>query len=147
MIADRTLRSSGGRDASRVRAGRRETGRRLDLGGMKMTTTTTSADGCAADKPRLVFFHSRASGRARRVDGYIANVLQRHQNHDTFRLQRVLVEEHPDLAARFGVDGVPTLFVIESNRVRARLENPRGTQDIEAELAPWLRPGRARTSG
>jgi|RhiMetStandDraft_4_1073278.scaffolds.fasta_scaffold166063_1 thioredoxin-like negative regulator of GroEL len=95
--------------------------------------------GTAPVRPRLVFFHSRASGRARRVDGYVANVLQRRRNHETFLFQRVIVEEHPELAARFGVDGVPTLFVIEDNRVRARIDNPRGTHDLEQLLAPWLK--------
>jgi thioredoxin-like negative regulator of GroEL len=100
--------------------------------------------GSAQGQPRLVFFHSRASGRARRIDGYVANVLQRRRNHKTFLLQRVIVEDHAELADRFGVDGAPTLFVIEENRVRARIENPRGTQDLEQLLAPWLRqkPGR-----
>jgi len=108
-----------------------------------MTRTTAEGASSAAEKPILVFFHSRASGRARRIDGYIANVLQRRRNHNTFRLRRVLVEDHPDLAGRFGVDGIPTLFVITENRVRARIEDPRGTQDIEAQLAPWLQRGRA----
>jgi thioredoxin-like negative regulator of GroEL len=96
-----------------------------------------------ATRPRLIFFHAQASGRARRIDGFVANVLQRRQNHDTFLLQRVIVEEHPHLAERFRVDGVPTLFVIEGKRVVARIENPRGTQDIEAVLAPWLQSGRS----
>jgi thioredoxin-like negative regulator of GroEL len=94
-------------------------------------------------KPRLVFFHSRSSGRARRIDGFVANVLQRRQNHETFLLQRVIVEDHPALADHFRVNGVPTLFVVEGKRVLARIENPRGTQDIEAGLTPWLRPGRS----
>jgi thioredoxin-like negative regulator of GroEL len=94
-------------------------------------------------QPRLIFFHRQASGRARRIDGFVANVLQRRQNHDTFLLQRVIVEEHPDLAERFSVDGVPTLFVIEGKRVMARIENPRGTQDIESVLTPWLQAGRS----
>jgi len=93
----------------------------------------------APGRPRLVFFHSRASGRARRIDGYVANVLQRRRNHKTFLLQRVIVEEHPELAARFGVDGAPTLFVIEDNRVCGRIENPRGTHDLEQLLTPWLK--------
>jgi thioredoxin-like negative regulator of GroEL len=91
------------------------------------------------EKPRLVFFHSRASGPARRIDGYIANVLQRRHNHETFLLQRVFVEDHPDLAARFRVNRVPTLFVIEQNRVRARIVNPRGARELEAILTRWLR--------
>jgi thioredoxin-like negative regulator of GroEL len=98
----------------------------------------------AADKPRLVFFHARASGRARRIDAFLANVLQRRQNHDTFRVSRVYVEDHPELAERFEVDGSPTLFVVDGNRVRGRLADPAGTQEIEAFLAPWLQPGRTR---
>jgi thioredoxin-like negative regulator of GroEL len=100
-----------------------------------------------ADRPQLVFFHSRASGRARRIDGFLANVLQRRQNHHTFRLTRVYVEDHPELAARFRVDGTPTLFVVEGKHARARLEDPAGTHDIEAFLGPWLRPGRAAHDG
>jgi thioredoxin-like negative regulator of GroEL len=95
--------------------------------------------GSPPKRPRLVFFHARASGRARRIDGYVANVLQRRQNHQTFLLQRVIVEDHPELAARFGVDGLPTLFVIEDNRVCTRVEDPRGTHDLELALAPWLK--------
>jgi len=100
-----------------------------------------------AEKPRLVFFHSRSSGRARRIDGFLANVLQRRQNHDTFRVTRVHVEEYPELATRFRVDGTPTLFVVDGNRVLARLADPAGTQDIEELLGPWLQPGRPRRHG
>jgi thioredoxin-like negative regulator of GroEL len=96
-------------------------------------------------KPGLVFFHSRASGRARRVDGFLANVLQRRQNHDTFKLYRVVVEEQPELANRFSVGTAPTLIVVEDKRVSGRLVNPRGTGEIEAFLAPWLKQGRATT--
>jgi thioredoxin-like negative regulator of GroEL len=107
-----------------------------------MAGATAATDRIAASRPRLVFFYSRASGRARRIDGFLANVLQRRQNHDTFLLQRVVVEEHPVLAEHFQVDGVPTLFVIENKRVVARIENPRGTQDLEEQLSSWLRGSR-----
>ena len=97
-------------------------------------------------KPGLVFFHSRASGRARRVDGFLANVLQRRQNHTTFKLYRVVVEEQRELADRFSVGAAPTLVVIEDKRVSGRLVNPRGTGEIEEFLAPWLKRGRATAS-
>ena len=90
-------------------------------------------------RPRLVYFHSRASGRARRVDAFLASVLQRRHNHDTFVVHRVAVEDRPDLAERFGVNCSPTLVIVESKRVRGRLENPRGAQEISAFLAPWLK--------
>jgi thioredoxin-like negative regulator of GroEL len=89
-------------------------------------------------KPGLVFFHSNVSGACRRAEGFLAQVLQRRQNHDTFQLYRVAREERPDLVERFGVDEIPTLVVVEDKKVRARLTRPRGCRDIESFLAPWL---------
>ena len=85
-----------------------------------------------------MFFHSPLSGQCRRVDGFLAQVLQRRRNHGTFRLHRVDERERPDLLERFGVEAVPTLVVVEHKRVRARLERPRSSIDIERFLAPWL---------
>jgi len=89
-------------------------------------------------KPGLVFFHSSVSGRCRRVEGFLAQVLQRRRNHETFRFYSVASEERPDLVERFAVDALPTLVVVENKQVRARLEGPRGCRDIERFLAPWL---------
>ena len=90
------------------------------------------------DQPKLVFFHSALSGHCRRVEGFLAQVLQRRRNHGTFRLYRVEEQARPDLVDRFGVETVPTLVVVEGKLVRARLEHPRGCRDIERFLAPWL---------
>ncbi len=89
-------------------------------------------------KPRLVFFFSPESGPCRRVEGFLAQVLQQRKNHDTFRLYRVDSEQHPDLAERFHVERVPTLYVVEGKTVRARLEEPRGCREIQSFLQPWL---------
>jgi thioredoxin-like negative regulator of GroEL len=89
-------------------------------------------------KPKLVFFHSTLSGHCRRVEGFLAQVLQRRRNHDTFRLYRVEESDRPDLVERFGVDQMPTLVVVEGKSVAARLEQPRGCREIERFLAPWL---------
>jgi len=91
-----------------------------------------------AEQPRLVFFHSTLSGHCRRVEGFLAQVLQRRQNHGTFDVVRVAEEERPDLLERFKVETVPTLVVVENKAVTARLERPRGCRDIEGFLAPWL---------
>jgi thioredoxin-like negative regulator of GroEL len=96
------------------------------------------SDLAQAPKPGLVFFHSSVSGRCRRVEGFLAQVLQRRGNHETFRFYSVAREERPDLVQRFAVDALPTLVVVEDKHVRARLEAPRGCRDIERFLAPWL---------
>jgi thioredoxin-like negative regulator of GroEL len=89
-------------------------------------------------RPRLVFFHSRSCGRCRRVEGFVAQVLQRRKNHGTFVLHEVEVSERPDLVERFQVDDVPSLLVVADRRVKARLSHPRGCRDIEELLKPWL---------
>jgi thioredoxin-like negative regulator of GroEL len=90
------------------------------------------------ERPQLIFFHARNSGRSRRVDGYLSQVLQRRRNHESFRIYHVDVDEHADLADRFRIANVPTIVVVEGKRVCGRLETPRGCRDIEQLLAPWL---------
>jgi thioredoxin-like negative regulator of GroEL len=96
------------------------------------------AEATLAELPRLVFFHSALSGNCRRVEGFLAQVLQRRRNHGTFNLVRVAEEERPDLLERFRIETVPTLVVVEHKAVKGRLERPRGCREIEGFLAPWL---------
>ena len=91
------------------------------------------------ERPRLVFFYSPLSGRCRRVEGFIAQVLQRRQNHETFDLVRVSVERRPDLAERFRVEQVPTICVVVGRKLRRRIVAPTGCRELEQELEPWLR--------
>src|SRR5207244_5894219 len=56
-----------------------------------LTMASAQASGDAAEKPSLLFFHSAASGRCRRVEGFMAQVLQRRSNHETFKIRS---EEH-----------------------------------------------------
>jgi thioredoxin-like negative regulator of GroEL len=91
-----------------------------------------------AEQPRLVFFHSPLSGNCRRVEGFLAQVLQRRRNHGTFNVVRISEQERPDLLEHFKVQSLPTLVVVEGHSVRGRLVRPRGCRDIEGFLAPWL---------
>ena len=87
---------------------------------------------------KLVYFYLPTSGRSRRTDAWLAQVLQRRHNHDTFEVLRVNAARHPDLLAKFQVATTPTLLVIDGNRVRARLSEPTGCRDIAVLLSPWL---------
>jgi len=101
-----------------------------------MATAAVSPPG--GTQPRLVFFHSTFSGASRRAEGFLAQVLQRRRNHQTFKLYRVAEEERPDLLDRFEIKTLPTLVVVEGKLIRAKLERPRGCREIETFLAPWL---------
>ena len=85
-----------------------------------------------------MFFCGRTSGQSRRVESFLAESLQRRHNHETFELVRVCAESHPELVEQFRVSRLPTLFVVEQPRVRARAESPRGRKDIESVLRPSL---------
>lgn len=87
----------------------------------------------------LLVFSSSRDGRARRAEGFLAQVLQRRRNHDSFAIKRIDTEERPDLAERFRVEAAPCFLVVEDQRVRARLVRPTGCADIRAFLEPWLR--------
>jgi thioredoxin-like negative regulator of GroEL len=90
-------------------------------------------------RPDLLFFYGRTSGRCRRVDGFLAQVLQRRQNHGTFNVVRLAVDDYPKLARQFGVSELPSILVVQGHIVRARVDCPRGRAMIEEALAPWLR--------
>jgi len=101
-------------------------------GGRRVARTTT-------EKPMLFFFYSQTSGRCRRAEGFLAQVLQRRRNHETFRIHRVAQEARADLLDRFRIDRVPTLIVVDGKSVRGRLVEPRGCEEIQTFLAPWLK--------
>ncbi|HEX4929093.1 MAG TPA: thioredoxin family protein [Gaiellaceae bacterium] len=103
-----------------------------------MATLETPVQTRQATKPRLIFFTSSLSGQCRRVEGFLAQVLQRRRNHGTFRMLVVDERERPDLIERFGVTAPPTLVVVEGGTERGRLEPPRGCREIEELLGPWL---------
>jgi len=105
-----------------------------------MTSTNDAmAETAEPTKPLLLFFYSPTEGRSRRVEGFLAQVLQRRQNHQAFRLTRINVRERPDLVERFRVSSLPALVVVSDRRVKARLERPRGSAEITQTLNPWLR--------
>ncbi|MCB0880468.1 MAG: thioredoxin family protein [Thermoleophilia bacterium] len=88
--------------------------------------------------PILLLFAEYTSGQSRRMDGFVAHVLQRRHNHGSFRYRIVLREQRPDLFERFRVEEVPTLVVIDDGEVKARLTGYHRPSAVEDLLTPWL---------
>lgn len=105
---------------------------------MAQAVPLAAASPAEAERPRLILFYSPLSGRCRRFEGFLAQVLQRRRNHDTFDLTRVSVDQRPDLAERFLVDEVPTVVVVQGRKVRKRVVAPNGCRELEDALADWL---------
>jgi thioredoxin-like negative regulator of GroEL len=70
------------------------------------------------------------------MDSTLAHLARKERHR--LRLTRVDVEEHPDLAERFGVDDVPTLVLVRGRRVLERLEGRVSVPRIEEMLDTHL---------
>ena len=92
-----------------------------------------------AEKPVLVFFTSQKSGHCRRAEGFLAQVLQRRRNHETFTIHRIDHDSCPDLARKVGIEQPPAILVLEGSKVRARVDNLNGCAELRKTLAPWLK--------
>ena len=62
----------------------------------KGTSARPKASDEPAARPMLLFFFEQTSGPCRRAEGYLAQVLQRRSNHDTFAIHFVGDENDPD---------------------------------------------------
>lgn len=93
----------------------------------------------AKQPPLLLLFASKTDGPSRRLDGFVAHVVQRRHNHDSFRYRTVIQEDRPDLFDRFHVEHAPALMVIDDKQVAARMDGFQRPADVESMLAPWLK--------
>jgi thioredoxin 1 len=87
-------------------------------------------------RPLLVFFSSRRSGPARRMESLLAHIARKER--ERLRVTIVDVDERAELAARFRVDTVPTLVLVKDKRAVARLDGRVSAPRIERMLEPHL---------
>lgn len=88
------------------------------------------------ERPLLVFFTSRRSGPARRMESLLAHIARKER--ERLRVSKVDVDDRPELAERFRVDQVPSLALVVDNRVVARLEGRATAPRIESMLERHL---------
>ena len=88
------------------------------------------------DRPQLVFFSSRRSGPARRMESLLAHIARKERGR--LRVSKVDVDDRPDLAERFRVRQVPSLALVVERRVVSRLEGRATAPRIESMLEPHL---------
>lgn len=103
----------------------------------QQTAPSTTAPS-ATRPPLLLLFAEYTSGQSRRMDGFVAHVLQRRHNHGSFRYRIVLREQRPDLFEKLHVTESPTLLVVDEGKVKARLAGYHRPGTVEDMLAPWL---------
>ena len=88
------------------------------------------------ERPTLVFFTSRSSGPARRMESLLAHIARKERSR--LRVSKVDIEDRPDLAKRFRVQQVPHLALVVDSRVVSKLEGRATAPRIESMLEPHL---------
>jgi thioredoxin 1 len=83
-------------------------------------------------RPLLVFFTSRQSGPARRMESLLAHIARKER--DTLEIKKVDVDERPDLVEKFRIVTVPALALVVGKQVVARLEGRSTAPKIESML-------------
>jgi thioredoxin 2 len=91
--------------------------------------------------PMLVFFCSRRSGPARRMESLLAHLARKEK--DRVRIRRVDVDASPELAEKFAITTIPTLVLVDGKRALGRIEGRASAPRIERLLAEHLEPALA----
>jgi thioredoxin-like negative regulator of GroEL len=92
-----------------------------------------------AARAQLLYFTSPRSGPARRVESLLDQVLQEHRNHEAFERSVIDVDVEESTAARFDVDEVPTILVVEDGQEKCRIGGRPSVASLRDALSPWLR--------
>ena len=92
-----------------------------------------------SERAQLLYFTSPRSGPARRVESLLDQVLQERRNHDAFERAVVDVDEEGATAARYAVEEVPTILVVEDGREMCRIDGRPSVAALREALSPWLR--------
>ena len=88
------------------------------------------------ERPKLVFFTSRRSSPARRMESLLAHIARKERGR--LRVSKVDVDDRPDLAERFRVEQVPSLALVVERRVVSRIDGRATAPRIESMLEPHL---------
>src|ERR1700751_45102 len=94
----------------------------------------------APDKrPQLVFFTSRRSGPARRMESLLAHIARKERSR--LRISKIDVDDRPELAERVRVQQVPSLALVVGKRGVSRIAGRAPAPGIESMLEPHLGEG------
>lgn len=88
--------------------------------------------------PLLVFFSSKQSGPARRMESLLAHLARKERTR--LRVLAVDIDRQPELAAKFTVSSIPTLVLVKDKRVVGRIDGKASAPRIETMLEPHLEP-------
>ncbi len=109
---------------------------------LALITATNSPSSDAVDAPVLLDFHAEWCGPCRQVRGAVKELIRKH-----YPVKSIDVDQNGDVAARYGVDSVPTFIVVDAEG--RELDRTSGLQSAPpwpgSTWRPRPKPSRLRT--
>ena len=98
-----------------------------------LTKTNFEAEVLKSDKPVLVDFWAPWCGPCRMLAPILAEIAE--EKGDTVKVGKVNVDEEPELAAQYGITGIPAILLFKNGQVAATSVGFKPKSELEAFIA------------
>jgi len=103
-----------------------------------LTSSTFDETVNASDKPILVDFWAEWCGPCKMIAPILSEIAT--EQKDNLVIAKLNVDDHGDIAQRFGVMSIPTLLVFDKGEMKKRMVGAKGKGALLQELSEFLTP-------
>ncbi|NBN89548.1 MAG: thioredoxin [Actinobacteria bacterium] len=103
-----------------------------------LTSSTFDETVNASDKPILVDFWAEWCGPCKMIAPILSEIAN--EQKDNLVIAKLNVDDHGDIAQRFGVMSIPTLLVFDKGEMKKRMVGAKGKGALLQELSEFLTP-------
>ena len=103
-----------------------------------LTSSTFDETVNASDKPILVDFWAEWCGPCKMIAPILSEIAA--EQKDNLVVAKLNVDDHGDIAQRFGVMSIPTLLVFDKGEMKKRMVGAKGKGALLQELSEFLTP-------
>jgi thioredoxin 1 len=102
----------------------------------EVTDETFERDVLGAERPVVIDFWAPWCGPCKAVEPILAQLAEDHAGRVEFA--KLNIDEHPEVAARYGVLSIPTTILFEGGEARESVVGARSRSHYERAWATWL---------
>ena len=103
-----------------------------------LTSSTFDETVNSSDKPILIDFWAEWCGPCKMIAPILSEIAA--EQKDNLVIAKLNVDDHGDIAQRFGVMSIPTLLVFDKGEMKKRMVGAKGKGALLQELSEFLTP-------